>query len=212
MEMYPIEMERLTLRLFEEGDVERIYQLVYADPEVREAWSGYRGSLDEFQERFATDPVFHAVDGFGYLAITLRADQQLIGLMGFQKYAFGEDTSFMLFENPDEKVGGDPAAIEVELTYALGRAYWGFGYATEAGRALITFGFQQLGIGRIVNAVIDHEKHRSRRLMERLGFRIVKNLNPSYMTSGPFAGSPGVIGILERTVWESNLSTEHHLF
>jgi RimJ/RimL family protein N-acetyltransferase len=204
--MFPLETERLILRPFHEEDVERLYQLVYADREVREAWSGYKGSLDAFRQRFETDPVFHADDGFGYLAVILKAEQLLIGLMGFQRYQSGEDTSFMVMEDPNDGVGHNPALTEVELTYALGRDYWGHGYATEAGRALIVFGFRQLGIDRIVNAVIDHEKHHSRRLMERLGFRIVRNLNPSYMTSGPFQGSPGVIGILESSVWEANLS------
>ncbi len=183
--------------------LERIYQLVYADREVNEAWSGYSGSLNEFRQRFATDTVFHVDDGFGFLALVLKENHLLVGLMGFQRYQIGEDTSFMVFEDPNDEIGRAPASIEVELTYALGREYWGHGYATEAGRAMIAFGFQHLSITRIVNAVIAHKKHRSRRLMERLGFRIVRNLNPAYMTSGPYQGSPGVIGILEHSVWEA---------
>src|SRR5687768_11553114 len=100
MRMFPLETERLILRPFVEDDVEGLYQLVYANREVREAWSGYKGSLDEFRGRFVTDPVFHAHDGFGYLAVVLKEEQLLIGLMGFQLYQPGEDTSFMLFENP----------------------------------------------------------------------------------------------------------------
>jgi hypothetical protein len=46
--------------------------------------------------------------------------------------------------------------------------------------------------------VIVHPEHRSLALLKRLGFRIVKNLKQDYVTRGPFAGSPGVIGILER--------------
>lgn len=194
----PLETERLILRPFTESDVDEAYRLVYADSDVREAWSGYSATLAEFRERFATDPVWHAEGGFGFLAAVLKEGDQLLGLMGLQKYEPGEDTSFMLPEDPADAVGADPDATEVELTYALGREHWGHGYATEAGRALIAYGFQELGVQRIVNAVIVHERHRSLDLMRRLGFRIVKNLNPEYLTAGPFKGSPGAIGILAK--------------
>jgi len=201
--MQPLETERLHIRQFCDQDVEEIYSLVYADAEVKDAWSGYRGSLSDFRLRFATDPVYHAADGFGYLAITLKQDRQLLGLMGFQKFDPDEEVSFMIFEDPQDDLVRDPAVIEVELTYALGRAYWGHGYATEAGKAIIPFGFQHLHIARIINAVVVHQKHRSRHLMKRLGFRIVNNLNPNPVKSGPFQGSPGVIGILNNPSWEA---------
>ena len=200
--MFPLETERLILRPFTEEDVREIYRLVYADSEVREAWSDYTGTLAQFRDRFAAEDTWHLDDGFGFLAVLLKEENRLLGLIGFQKFEPGEDTSHMVFEDPADEVGRDPEILEVELTYALGRPYWGKGYAGEAGKALIEFGFHKLGIGRIVNAVIIHEKHRSLALIKRLGFRIVKNLNPNYMVSGPFKGSSGAIGILERTIWE----------
>ena len=36
-----------------------------------------------------------------------------------------------------------------ELGYWIGRPYWGQGYCTEAVRAVLKFGFQQLGLNRI---------------------------------------------------------------
>ncbi len=36
-----------------------------------------------------------------------------------------------------------------ELGYWIGRPYWGQGYCTEAVRAVLSFGFQQLGLNRI---------------------------------------------------------------
>ena len=200
--MRPLETERLALRPFTRADVERIYSLVYEDGTVREAWSGYTGTLAQFRERFAADPLWHAADGFGFLAIILKDEDKLVGLMGFQTFEPREDTSHMIFEDPADEVGRDPSVIEVELTYALGHAYWGHGYATEAGRALIAYGFRELGIDRVVNAVIVHEKHRSLSLIKRLGFRITRNLNANYMTTGPYKGSSGAIGILERSAWE----------
>ena len=200
--MWPLETERLALRPFAPEDIERIYSLLYADSRVREAWSGYTSTLAAFRERFATDLVYHAEDGFGFLGIFLKDEGNLIGLIGFQTFAPGEDTSYMIFEDPADEMGRDSSIIEVELTYALGRIYWGHGYATEAGRALIPYGFQGLGIGRIVNNVLVHEKHRSLDLIKRLGFRMTKNLTPHRMAGGPFKRAPWAIGVLERAAWE----------
>jgi RimJ/RimL family protein N-acetyltransferase len=200
--MFFLETERLMLRPFTKRDVDAIYALVYADSRVREAWSDYTGTPEAFRSRFALDPVWHAEDGFGFLAVVRKSGNQLLGLMGFQRYESGEDTNYMRFENPAGEVGRDPALVEVELTYALGHAHWGRGYATEAGQALIGARFRELGIDRIINAVLVHPDHRSLRLMERLGFRTVKNLNPQPITVGPFAGASSVIGVLIKVAWE----------
>jgi RimJ/RimL family protein N-acetyltransferase len=201
--VFLLETVRLRLRPFAERDVDAIYVLVYADSRVREAWSGYTETLAAFCSRFLREPVWHAEDGFGFLAVVRKADRRLLGLMGFQRYEQGEDTSHMRFEDPADEVGRDPTQTEVELTYALGHAYWGHGYATEAAQVLLRAGFWQLGITRVVNAVPVHPEHRSLALLERLGFRIVRNLNPQVISRGLFAGSPGVIGLLTRAAWEA---------
>jgi RimJ/RimL family protein N-acetyltransferase len=172
---------------------------------MRTAGSEKRGRA--IRVRFSKEPVWHAEDGFGFLAVVCNADGRLLGLMGFQRYEPGEDTSHMRFEDPADAVGRDPALVEVELTYAFGQAFWGQGYATEAGQSLIEFGFRRLGVDRIVNSVLVHSDHRSlalvKRLGFRLGFRIVKNLNLQVIAEGPFAGSLGAIGILTRVAWEA---------
>jgi RimJ/RimL family protein N-acetyltransferase len=38
--MAPLQTERLTIRPFVESDVGELYQLVYANPLVRDTWSG----------------------------------------------------------------------------------------------------------------------------------------------------------------------------
>jgi RimJ/RimL family protein N-acetyltransferase len=57
---------------------------------------------------------------------------------------------------------------EVELGYKLGPEYRGRGYATEAGRAWLAYGFETLGLDRIV-AVAWPENAASWRVMEKLG-------------------------------------------
>jgi RimJ/RimL family protein N-acetyltransferase len=61
-----------------------------------------------------------------------------------------------------------PAHQRAELGYWLGVPFWGQGYATEAARALIDFGFETLGLNRIF-AVHYHTNPASGRVMQRLG-------------------------------------------
>ena len=46
------------------------------------------------------------------------------------------------------------------------------------GKALIEYGFEKLGIGRIIQGVLSHNLN-SVKLMQRLGFRIEKGLHPN---------------------------------
>lgn len=56
----------------------------------------------------------------------------------------------------------------VEVGWRLARRFWGQGYAPEAARAALQFGFEQLGLAEIVaNTVASN--HKSRRVMEKLG-------------------------------------------
>jgi ribosomal-protein-alanine N-acetyltransferase len=59
---------------------------------------------------------------------------------------------------------------EAELGYELSPAYWGQGYATEAARAMMGFGFETLGLHRICAYTVA-ENVASQRVMERLGMR-----------------------------------------
>ena len=56
----------------------------------------------------------------------------------------------------------------VEVGWRLARAAWGRGYATEAARAAIAFGFDEIGLDEIVSFTVPHNT-RSRAVMTRLG-------------------------------------------
>ena len=44
----------------------------------------------------------------------------------------------------------DAASVEVELAYMLASEHWKRGLATEAARAIVAFGFDRLGLDRII--------------------------------------------------------------
>ncbi|GFN30810.1 N-acetyltransferase [Paenibacillus curdlanolyticus] len=57
-----------------------------------------------------------------------------------------------------------------EIGYDLGRPYWRAGYMTEALTAMISFGFERLGLHRI-EAYTNLGAEPSMKLLEKLGFR-----------------------------------------
>jgi RimJ/RimL family protein N-acetyltransferase len=61
----------------------------------------------------------------------------------------------------------DHAAFE--LSYGLRRDRWGRGYATEAAQACVRYGFQDLGLDRIV-ADVDPDNIASIHVLEKCGF------------------------------------------
>lgn len=185
--MVIIETARLILRDFGMDDLDEIYTLVYADPQVKDTWSGVTGTPEWIKNRFA-DLYIHPKSNFGLKAMEIKQTHTLIGLMGFQLHepAEGEAINYLLtVETPHRTVSFDPNCVEVELTYALGRAFWKKGYATEMGQAMIAYGFSSLEIGRVIQGVLARNEN-SIQLMRRLGFHIERGLN-----------SESVVGILD---------------
>ena len=56
----------------------------------------------------------------------------------------------------------------VEIGWRLAYEHWGRGYATEAARAAVEFGFESVGLNEIVSFTVP-QNLRSRAVMERLG-------------------------------------------
>ena len=100
-------------------------------------------------------------------AIVLKSDGTLVGAVGFAPCLapFGRVGSF----------GGTPHQTpEVGLFWALFPEQWGKGYATEAARALVDYGFKELDLARIV-ATTENDNLRSIGVMKRLGMTIERN-------------------------------------
>jgi ribosomal-protein-alanine N-acetyltransferase len=56
----------------------------------------------------------------------------------------------------------------VEIEWRLARRHWGHGYATEAAREALRFGFEDVGLEEIVSFTVP-QNARSQRVMERIG-------------------------------------------
>jgi RimJ/RimL family protein N-acetyltransferase len=56
---------------------------------------------------------------------------------------------------------------EIELIYGISTPYWGMGFATEGAKAAIRYGFEEVGLERIVG-IADCENIASRRVLEKV--------------------------------------------
>ncbi len=144
-----LETERLKLRRWRPGDREP-FAALNADPEVAEYLAGplTRAQSDELVERIEVGFARH---GFGLWAVEVRTSGEFVGFAGLAR--------------PPFEAHFTPA---VEVGWRLARAAWGHGYATEAGRAALAFGFEQVGLEEIVSMTAVGNL-RSRAVMERLG-------------------------------------------
>ena len=140
---------RLRLRSWREDDFEA-YAALNADPRVMEFYPSLV-SREESRERFDRWCLRTAERGYGYWPVDLLDGPRFIGLVGLADPDF--DAHFL------------PA---VEIGWRLGAEHWGRGYATEAARAVLAFGFERLALPEIVSFTTTANV-RSQRLAERLG-------------------------------------------
>jgi [ribosomal protein S5]-alanine N-acetyltransferase len=97
------------------------------------------------------------------LALTLKSNGQLIGNCGIR------------MRTTD--------AHEADIGYELNPDYWGQGYASEAARAIVTFGFSELRLHRIWSWCIA-DNVGSARVLEKLGMRLEGHLRENEFFKG----------------------------
>lgn len=142
------ETPRLRLRTFSLDDAETYYRQIRSDPEVtRYLLSGTRESVDataRLLERFMSE---YGQRGFGIWAVEEKATGALIGHAGLHKMGDADD---------------------IEVAYAFTRSAWGKGYATEAGRACLDYGFTTAQLP-IIYGVAVPDNMASRSVLLKLG-------------------------------------------
>jgi len=146
----PLRTERVVIRPYREDDATALHE-VFGSPEVMK-WTPSPPSKDvaETAQRLARAMAFTARQppGMGLWAVELNDTSEFLGQVG-------------LF--PVEGKGP-----EVEVAYELAPRVWGHGYATEAARALVDYGFGELGLRRVV-ALILPDNARSRNVASKCG-------------------------------------------
>jgi RimJ/RimL family protein N-acetyltransferase len=139
---------RLVLRAPVDADRDAV-AAINADPKVG-AWLGGtrdRAESDDFVNRIQAQFAEH---GFGFYVVERRTDRRVIGLAG-------------IWHVPEP----NPLAGQVEIGWRFAPDAWGQGYATEAARAALDYGFD-LSIDEII-AFTARTNLASQAVMRRLG-------------------------------------------
>lgn len=136
---------RLRIRPWTEADFAP-FAAMNADPRVMEYFPAplSRGESDK-QARHVMD--HFARCGFGTGIVETRETHEFVGMVGLWR------ADYM------------PA---VEIGWRLAHEHWGRGFATEAAREVLRFGFEDLQLPEIISYTVPHNL-RSRAVMEKLG-------------------------------------------
>ena len=145
--------DRLELRRLMQDDAPALLEM-NTDPDVLR----YVGQLD-WNLKTAQDWIsdieqrFYSVDSpYGYWSIFFLGESEFLG------WAHLRPSN----DDPDD----------IQLGYRLKRSAWGHGYATEVSKALLDYGFEQLGLSQ-VTATTHSENVRSQNVLLKVGMQQV---------------------------------------
>jgi RimJ/RimL family protein N-acetyltransferase len=158
-----LETKRLLLRHLALSDLDDLFAL-YSDPDVVRYIPDAPRTLDETREDLEWfmngHPKFPELGLWGTIH---KETAQFIGRCGLLPW----------------KIDGRD---EVEVAFALSKAYWGQGLATEVAQALVRYGFEHLRLSRLI-CVIERENQASIRVASKIGMTFEKEAKDEY---GPF--------------------------
>jgi len=164
-ELSQLETERLILRPLTLEDTDFVFRH-FSDPVVArylldEEPPTRRDQAEELI-RFYMDPIGKAYNRWG---IVWKATDALVGTCGFHWW--------------------NRQHFRAQIGYDLGQAHWGQGVMAEALRAMLCYGFEEMGLNR-VDALVHPENRRSIGLLEKLGFQREGLLREYYNRAGEF--------------------------
>jgi RimJ/RimL family protein N-acetyltransferase len=163
-----IETSRLQLRPLMADDA-RFLHAIWSDPEVTKFIPIILFKTKEELDEFVPLTLQRWEErGFGMFAVTAKHDDTLLGYCGLQ------------FLNGSE---------EVEIYYGFSKDCWDNGFATEAAKAVLRFGFEEAKLDKI-SAVTQPENSASQNVLEKIGMkkaaenRMVYEHECAYFTAG----------------------------
>ncbi|TVX93234.1 GNAT family N-acetyltransferase [Paenibacillus agilis] len=147
--------ERLILRRMTEDDIEILME-IFSDPE---AMKYYPSTKNEQQASEWVDWTLRNYDTYetGLWIVEDKATGDFLGQCGIVPQEL-EDV------------------IEMEIGYLFARRAWGNGYATEAALACKKYGFEQLGLSKLISFV-DINNTPSAKVAERIGMTVEKMIH-----------------------------------
>lgn len=161
------ETERLIVRNWIPDEDAPAALAIYSDPEVTRFLGAGKTeqSVETLRQRLqqVCDRYAQINNGTGYWAILEKETGKIVG-------------SVIIKQLPDNE--GQPTS-DFEVGWHLKRDSWGKGYATEAGRAAIEYGFSVLKLP-VIYAVVKPDNKASIRVTQRLGMTPMGRTNKYY--------------------------------
>ncbi len=160
-----LQTDRLILRKMTLDDAQDIFE--YAkDEEISKwvTWPAHKSIDDTIQF------INFVLDGYkknkhiGFVA-ERKEDKKVIGTIGFATFFVDHD--------------------KAEIGYTFGAKYWGKGYATEAAKKIIEFGFNELDLNRIqAHVFIPNEA--SKKVLKKIGMKFEGILKQAFKKNGKY--------------------------
>ncbi|RYE24610.1 MAG: N-acetyltransferase [Sphingobacteriales bacterium] len=162
-----LETPRFIIRDLQREDVEDIFEMD-SDPEVHR-YLGNKPNKDLQDAHNYLDLVLkqYADNGVGRWAVVDKETNEMLGWVGFRLMT--------------EPVNGH--VNYYDFGYRLKRSAWNKGVASEAGLATLLYGINQRGF-KPIHAMTDVENGASRHVLEKLGFKYVRD----FIYDGPMPG------------------------
>lgn len=157
-----LESERLILRKLEEADVDRMF-LMDSDPEVMKYLGTPVKNIEESREIIRMIQKQYKENGVGRLAVIEKKSGLFIGWSGLK-----------LLTIP---VNGYVNTLDLGYRYIP--EFWGKGYAMEAAKLSLDYGFNELNTDAVY-AYADYGNTGSNHILRKLGFE----KNGEFMESG----------------------------
>ncbi|MGE9295943.1 MAG: GNAT family N-acetyltransferase [Puniceicoccales bacterium] len=147
-----IETERLLLRPFREVDLDDEFSVV-GDAETMSFYPKPY-SKEEVAKIIAKNIQTFETSGYGLFAVIDKRNGEYLGDCGITIQTINGEEEF-------------------EVGYRIRKEHWGQGFAPEAARAIVAYGFQKLGLKKLCSYMAkDH--HQSRRTAEKAGMTLQK--------------------------------------
>jgi RimJ/RimL family protein N-acetyltransferase len=161
-----LETDRLILRHLLPDDLDRLFTL-YSDPEMRryfpEGTLTYEETKEELEWFLNGHPKHPEL---GLWATIHKESNQFIGRCGLLPWTI-------------------EGQYEVEVAYMIAKEYWRQGLGTEATRAILQYGFEHLGLSRLI-CMIDPSNTASRGVAEKIGMTLEKEIDGFEGDNKPF--------------------------
>ena len=153
---YFLETKRLALKPIALSELDDLYAL-RSDPDVMR-YIGKLQTREEVRDFIKLGQDYFDKYGLDFFSVFDKNTAEFIGQAGLFHFAF------------------DTSQSDIELAYRIHKKFWGQGYATEAAKALIKYGFEQLSLAKIM-AMHHPDNLASQRVIEKSGLQYTKMID-----------------------------------